>query len=250
MTDHQTPFANFSLERAIALRWTLRRIDSHEAETGTRLAGAEVARMVVQDLRGPLTTIAGWARLLQDGQVQHDEERRQALLWIAQSATTQKIILDDLAEFSEVSDETADTTAVEANDPTSLETVDLAVRVRTSADALIPFIGPERLTISSTADEGTARVRARAGRLDRALELVLRRALAGTPHNGGVVRICASVVDGDAIVEVQAPEGTGVPAGWGVRMAMVARIVGMFGGRLALSDSTPSARLSFPLTAG
>jgi hypothetical protein len=24
MTDHQTPFANFSLERAIALRWTLR----------------------------------------------------------------------------------------------------------------------------------------------------------------------------------------------------------------------------------
>jgi len=26
MTDNQTPFANFSLERAIALRWTLRDI--------------------------------------------------------------------------------------------------------------------------------------------------------------------------------------------------------------------------------
>ncbi len=68
--------------KRIAFRWLFRRLDAREELSGGQLAEAELARMVADDLRPPLTTIAGWARLLQDGSVTDEGERRQALAWI------------------------------------------------------------------------------------------------------------------------------------------------------------------------
>jgi hypothetical protein len=94
---------------------------------------------------------------------------------------------------------------------------------------------------------GRVYLRASAGQIERALDLLVRRALAATPHDGGTVRLDAWAIGDEAVAAVQAPEGARAPLGWGVRMASVARIAEMCGGRIVVSDESPSARMAVPL---
>ncbi len=215
--------------KPIALRWMLRAIDTDEAEAGKRMIDAELARMVAHDLRNPLTTIAGWVRALRDGQVRDDEEREKALAWIERSAALQQGMLDDLAELGEVYD-------AQTEPP---DDVDLINRVRT----IIALVDADRIGVENGTGHGAVLVRAHPRGLDRALELVVRRALAGTPQNGEAVRVRTSARDSLTVLDVEPPSGARVPAAWGVRMAIVARIAENCGGRLVLGDDVPSARL-------
>ncbi len=123
-----------------------------------------------------------------------------------------------------------------------MATLDLHDHVRAAADSLIPLLEPDRLVVDPPS--GAPLVRANPDWVSRALELLIRRALAGTPSRA--VRLSTALDERRAVVSVEAPEGSSVPSGWAVRMATVVRIAEAHGGRLVLSDGAPSARFELP----
>ncbi len=225
--------------KPIALRWTLHRVDAQENADAAHLAHAELARQIVGDFRAPVATIAGWARLLLEGSLEGEDERRQALAWVEQSAAAQRVMLDDLDELSQM--------LSPRDGPVSLDTVDLVQRVRVAADSLRACVEDSEALVVSEGTHAPAFVRAPAGYLDRAIELLLRRALAGTPRNGGAIRTKVSVAGVQAIVQIEAPDGAPAASGGSVRMASAARIVELCGGSLVLDERSPSSRLTLPI---
>src|SRR4029077_20901153 len=93
---------------------------------------------------------------------------------------------------------------------------------------------------------GAVYVRGDAERLRRALELLLGRALDGTPQQAGAVFVAVSRQGEHVLVEVQAPECAGIPRGWTLRSAIAACIVEAQSGELVLHDAGPSARVLLP----
>jgi signal transduction histidine kinase len=219
----------------VAVRWMLRRLDPSETHTVRTPADEELDRMFSEDLRPRLNAIVGLTQSLRNGVGFDDEERELALSWIEQTAIAQQTKLDDLAELRAIYGE---------DDNPAAEIVDLCACVECALAAQ-----PASTRAARNATNAPVLSRVDPKRLGRALDLVLRRALAGTPQNAGDVRMKAAVENGQATVSVETPEGARAPAGWGVRMATVERIVEIYGGRLVLSDDSPSARLYLPAVA-
>jgi PAS domain S-box-containing protein len=225
--------------RPIALRWMLRRLDRGEVTAGGKLANGELARLLADDLGRPLTPILEWSRALREGAVRDDEERRQALRWIEESASAQRRMLDDLTELAELSCD------AEGGDS---GVVDLAERAA-AVIAAIAKVEPMRLELRSSGPEAP-HVRVDAARIDRALELLVRRGLDGTPQRAGAVRVAVSSQGEHAVVEIEAPECARTPHGWTLRSAIVASIVEAESGELILNDANPSARVLLPRLRG
>jgi PAS domain S-box-containing protein len=230
--------------KGIALRWALRRSGDPEVEIGKRMADAEIARMLNDSLRGPLTTITAWARILRAGEVRDDAERQQALGWIEKSAVDQQQTLDDLAELSDVYGETS---------PADAERIDLTA-VLDAAVAALP-VDPDGtcVQVEGPPDGPGAMVHAHAMSLQRVLGLLVGRAVEGTPRGGQTVVARVGVAGKRAEVHIEAPGGSR-PAGgpgsrgrWDVRMAIAVRIVEIQGGHLALDRDGASAHLTFPI---
>jgi signal transduction histidine kinase len=220
--------------KPVALRWMLRQFDPDEVRTANGEAVADLALALVEDLRGPLLPITAWARSLREGETRDESEARQALDWIERSAQTQQSKLDELTEFAKAYRERGgpEETAI-------TEDVDRAVRAA----------GGEwsRVAVERDPDPDAARVSGRG--LARALELLLQRALDGTPrHDRVTVRVQAQAYE--VVIEIEAPEPASVPAGWAVRTATAMRLVERCGGRLVMSDTSPSVRLSLPRLSG
>jgi PAS domain S-box-containing protein len=223
--------------RPLAIRWMLRASDKDETAEGRSLAEAALATILTDDLPGPLTAIRRSAELLREGGSAGSEDAERELAWIETNAAAQQRILDDLAELG---DAYSDPRARAAED------VDLWRHLRATVAALPDsVIAPVRVKVEAPGPEAAAQVRVNADRLGRALDLLLRRAAAGTPQDG-VLRVRGSIVRREAIVDIDPPLGAQAPAGWGVRTATAARIVESFGGRLVLSDQTAAARLLVP----
>ena len=227
--------------RPLAVRWLLRRLDSREVERGRRGLGTELAGVLAHELSGPLAAIASWANALRDGAMGDEEEQRQALAWIEKSALAQQTFVAELAELGEVDGEP---------DGEGAQVVDLTERFRKTFATLPPGSERERLVLRAPPLEAAVLIRANPARLDRALELLVRRALDGTPPNAGALRACVWVDAGEAAIDIDAPESSGVPIGWEVRVALATRIAEACGARLLLSESTPSVRLRFPRAGG
>ncbi len=222
--------------RPVALRWMLRRFDRGETRTGGRLADGELARLVVDDLSGPLTPILEWSRALLDGRIHDEQERKQALQWIGQSAETQRGTLHELAELAERSGD---------NLRAGAQAVDVADCAATVI-AVIAEGAPTRLALRIPGS-GVARVRGDASEIERALELLIRRGLDGTPQSAGAVQVAVSTSGEHAVVEIEPPGGAWTSRGWTLRSAIAACIVEAQGGELVLHDAKPSARVLFPL---
>ena len=221
--------------RPIALRWMLRRLDRGEVTAGGKLANGELARLLADDLGKPLTPILEWSRALREGTVRDDEERRQALHWIEESASAQRRMLDDLTELAELSCD------AEGGDS---DAVDLAERASVTV-AEIAKVEPTRLELRSSRPEAT-HVRVDVARIDRAIELLVRRGLEGTPQHAGAVRVGVTNQGEYGVVEIDAPECARIPCGWSLRAAIVASIVEAHSGELILYDAHPSARVLLP----
>jgi PAS domain S-box-containing protein len=226
--------------KRIAMRWVLQRADDASTLAQRRLADADLARTLNQELRGPLAPLLEWARILRAGQVRDERERDQALAWIERCAAVQQRMLDDLAELADVSGE---------REARATELVDLGDRVHGVLAALPAAADRTRLRIESETPRAVAVVRAEPRRLDRALRLLLDRAVEGTPPGEGHLRVRVSTASCRADVEIDASAGACRPPSWEVRMAIAARILERSGGRLVLSDFTPSARVSLPRAA-
>jgi signal transduction histidine kinase len=197
--------------------------------------------VLAHELSGPLTAIAGWANALHEGAIGDGEEQRQALAWIEKSALAQQTFVAELAELGEVDGEPEGEGA---------EVVDLTETFRKTLVTLPAGSERERLVLRAPPAETAVMVRANPARLDRALELLVRRALDGTPADAGALRARVWVDAGEAAIDIDVPESSGVPTGWEVRVALATRIAEACGARLLLSESAPSVRLRFPRVGG
>jgi PAS domain-containing protein len=219
-----------SAGKPIALRWMFRQFDLDEAQSGKGAAVAELASAIAEDLRGPLVPIASWAQSLREGGARDEGEARQALDWIERSARVQQSKLDELAEFARAYRERAE---VEVTD--IAESVERAVRAEGGEWSRFAF---QRLAAPGEA-------RAIGQGLSRAIELLLQRALEGTPRLTQV-QVRVRVVAREAFVDIEAPEEARVPAGWAIRTATATRIVERSGGRLVMGEPSPSVRVCLP----
>jgi PAS domain S-box-containing protein len=217
----------------VALRWTFRTANPRESEARQRMAEGELARMIALEMHGPLTSLIGWVRTLRHGRVRDYEEREQGLARIEDAASAQREMLDDLAELGDLYEDSF----------APAEWVELGVLTRRAIGALGLHADRERFVLL---DDAQNVVRGDGPRLQRAVELLLARAIAGTPIHSSSIRIRVWVEESEAIVDIEAPMAASTPAGWSVRMASVARIAEVHGGHLVLSDEVPSARLSLP----
>jgi signal transduction histidine kinase len=220
--------------KRIALRWILRHADpgpSREAH-----ASLEFFREMALDLRRTSTTIAEFARVLAQHPGDADDGRRQAVEWIARSAAAQGALLDDLAELN----------ALREEGPASSSSArfDLAERLRNVASRLR---GEDLERVSVDAAVVPPPVVGAVHEIDRGIELLVRRALDGTPRTGGRVRVSTALDGTEALVRVEAPDGSSVPAGWAVRTATIACVCERSGGRLVLDDPAPSGIMCLPL---
>ncbi len=216
--------------RPVALRWMLRQFDLDEAQTGKGAAVAGLAEAIAEDLRGPLLPIGAWARSLREGGARDEDEARQALEWIERSARVQQTKLDELTEFAKA-----------YRDPPEVQVTDVAECVEQAVRAE----GGEwsRLVFQRLAGPSEARVIGQD--LGRALELLLQRALEGTPRQDRI-HVSVRVHGSEALVEITAPEHARAAPGWAIRTATATRIVDRCGGRLVMSEPSPSVRVCLP----
>jgi PAS domain-containing protein len=215
--------------KLIAIRWILRPFDFEEADAGKGAAVADLAAALAEDLREPLLPIASWARSLREEGARDEAEAQQALAWIEKSACAQQTKLDELTEFAHAQRERGEATVTDLADD-----VERAVRAE----------GGEwsRVVVERRVGPGEARVVGQG--MQRAVELLLQRALEGTPRTSQVqVRI--QMQGPDVLVDIAADESALVPAGWAVRTATATRLVERCGGRLTVTDPSPSVRLRF-----
>jgi PAS domain S-box-containing protein len=217
--------------RPLVLRWVLRRfdVDAEAGEGSTREALADFAGSVAEELRAPLIPIVEWARSLRDCDVRDEEERRKAIGWIERSAQAQKAKLDELAEFARTYRE-----GPEAHVTDVLEVAEQAANLEGEWSRVLLRL-----------ETGSAPLRVLASSLLRALDLLLQRALEGTPRAFKVVlRVRAHA--GEVLIDIIAGEGARMPDGWTVRTAIATRIIERCGVRIGLSEGSPSTNLRLP----
>ena len=182
--------------KPLVLRWVLRRIDvdAEAGEGSTREALADFAGSVAEELRAPLIPIVEWARSLRDCDVRDEEERQKALGWIERSAQAQKAKLDELAEFARTYRE-----GPEAQVTDVLEVAEQAAHLEGEWS---------RVLLRCETESNPLRVLASS--LLRALDLLLQRALEGTPRAFKVeLRVRAHA--GEVRIDIVAGEGAASP---------------------------------------
>jgi PAS domain S-box-containing protein len=219
--------------KPLALRWVLRDLDLEEADAGRGAGIAAFAEAITDDLRAPLGPIANWVHSLREWGELDDEARATALSSIEKSASLQRAKLDHLAELAHVHASHEDCQAEQ-------ETTDLADDIRRAVAGRDGDDGTPRLVVRCKVAPGEAKVPA-PGAL-RAIELLLLRAIEGTPQ-AETIDVHVGVDGPEAFLEINAPEAARIPDNWDVRTATATRIVERGGGRVVLNERSPSVRL-------
>jgi PAS domain S-box-containing protein len=228
--------------KPLALRWVLRDVDLEEADAGRGAGIAAFAEAITDDLRAPLGPIATWVHSLREWGELDEEARATALSSIEKSASLQRAKLDQLAELAQVH---AQIDGLHQEPHTEPETTDLVEHANRAAEARHRDAGIDRLVVRCKVAPGGAKIPA-PGAL-RAIELLLQRALDGTPR-AETIDVHVGVDGPDAFLEINAPEGARIPDNWEVRTATATRIVERCGGRVVLHERSPSVRLRWQRT--
>jgi signal transduction histidine kinase len=157
---------------------------------------------VSHELRTPLTAILLWAKLMRTGAVS-EQERAKVIETIEQSADAQRQLVEDLLDISRITSGKMRLNVREA---------DLAVVVRSAAEAVRPMSEAKGVRMELALDERAGRVRADPDRIQQVVWNLLNNAIKFTDR-GGRVAVRLGRLDDTARIEV-ADTGRGIARGF------------------------------------
>ena len=185
------------------LAWTREAESERLREANERLSQAlalkdEFLMTVSHELRSPLTSILGWASILQTGAL-NGAQQRSAIQTIERNAEEQARLVDDLLDVSRV---------ISGKLHLAIGGVDLADVVRHARESITPAADAKRIQIDVDVDPGAAAIAGDAGRLQQVVWNLLSNAIKFTPEGG---RVQLRVRDADGHVEIEVKDnGAGI----------------------------------------
>ena len=146
-----------------------------QAEEANR-AKDEFLAMVSHELRTPMTAILGWSRMLANGKLDKDGERR-AVETIDRNARSQAQLIEDLLDISRI---------VSGRLRIEFKVVDMAVIIAAAVEAARPAAEARQIRIQTTLSSVAGPIRGDAERLQQVIWNLLTNAIKFTPRNGHV----------------------------------------------------------------
>ena len=256
-----------SIRRTVALarqrdeaerQYLLEREQAARAEAeAANVAKDEFLSVLSHELRTPLSTIAGWAELLQSGELE-PEESRDAVATILRNADLQRHLVEDLLDVSRI---------VAGRLRLQHERVDLAEPTAAALAAAEPAARAKRIELTTSYDTGIW-VRGDPARLTQVVSNLLSNAIKFASP-GGHVAVELRGSPGQAILRVQddgagiAPENlarlferfwsadssnTRSHGGLGLGLAIVQHLVERHGGTVRAESAGPGCGSAFTVT--
>ncbi|HKV34920.1 MAG TPA: ATP-binding protein, partial [Pyrinomonadaceae bacterium] len=166
----------------------LERTAREAAEESNRLKD-EFLATVSHELRTPLTAILGWARLLEDGTLDHSMTQ-QAVDTIWRNAKAQAQIVDDILDVSRI---------ITGNLYIDLHPIEVAPVVQNAINVVRPTADAKGIRIETQIENIAAMISGDANRLQQVIWNLLSNAVKFT-NNGG--RVTVKVTQANAAVEI------------------------------------------------
>jgi signal transduction histidine kinase/CHASE1-domain containing sensor protein/ActR/RegA family two-component response regulator len=175
----------------------LERTAREAAEESNRLKD-EFLATVSHELRTPLTAILGWARLLEDGTLDHSMTQ-QAVDTIWRNAKAQAQIVDDILDVSRI---------ITGNLYIDLHPIEVAPVVQNAINVVRPTADAKGIRIETQIENIPAMISGDANRLQQVIWNLLSNAVKFT-NNGG--RVTVKVTQANAAVEISVTDtGQGI----------------------------------------
>ena len=146
-----------------------------EAEAANR-AKDEFLSTLSHELRNPLNTVSGWAKMLEAGQLSEEQSRR-AVQIILRNASAQTRLIDDLLDMSSV---------VSGRMRLAVETVDLRAVIEETVDAMRLAADARDIRLHAVIESPGAPVSGDPGRLQQVVWNLVSNAVKFTPKGGRV----------------------------------------------------------------
>jgi PAS domain S-box-containing protein len=228
-----------------------------EAEAASRMRD-EFLATISHELRTPLTTILGWARMLSDGTLSQNQTRR-ALEVIAQNATSQARLVDDMLDTSRI---------ITGRLKFDVQPVDIERVFQAAVDVIRPSAEAKRISLRVVIEHTGALVLGDPNRLQQVIWNLLSNAVKFTNEGGSVearltcteARIEISVSDTGIGIEphflpyifdrFRQADSTSTRryGGVGLGLAIVRHVVEMHGGSVLASSPGTHQGSTFTVT--
>ena len=228
-----------------------------EAEIANRLRD-EFMATVSHELKTPLNSILGWARMLKAGDLEEDQAKK-ALGTIIKNSETQNRLIEDLLDVARI---------ISGKLVLDIEPVDPADLVRDAIEIVRPAAKSKRIEITADLDEARPlTIHGDRNRLRQVFSNLLTNAVKFTPEGGRVDVSLAGY--GQNVKVVVADNGVGITneflpkvferfrqdvsasnsnGGLGLGLAIVRQLVDMHGGTITVASEGPDQGSQFTVT--
>src|SRR5215204_159876 len=229
-----------------------------EAEIATRLRD-EFMATVSHELKTPLNSILGWARMLKAGDLDEDQIKK-ALGTIIKNSETQNRLIEDLLDVARI---------ISGKLVLELEAIDPTELLRDAVEIIRPAANSKGVTISNEADRlmEPVSIRGDRNRLMQVFSNLLANAVKFTP-DAGIVCIALNFDGAELQIQIKdngigiSPEflpvvferfrqdaaGTRQNGGLGLGLAIVRQLVEMHGGSVSVKSEGPGQGSEFTVT--
>ena len=229
-----------------------------EAEIANRLRD-EFMATVSHELKTPLNSILGWARMLKDGELDREQVER-AVGTIIKNSETQNRLIEDLMDVARI---------ISGKLVLEMKPIDLVELLDDTVEIVRPAAEAKSITIVNNSGESvdSAMVQADRDRLNQVFSNLLTNAVKFTPADGRV-ELTLERNGGDYLVRVK-DNGIGISqdflplvferfrqdttttprnGGIGLGLAIVRQLVEMHGGSVAVTSAGPGEGSEFTVT--